>query len=113
ALSDVAADVFRGRLVVCARNPRAPGRGCTPSFFLDRHDCALPIHAYSHRLLRRAHVLHTPIAASGAASLGAAADHGRLSRAGHEGGLAYVVAPAFARFPPYQARPYSYRGSDQ
>src|SRR3546814_7132903 len=49
---------------------------------LDRHGAAVPVAAHPARLLRRAHVLHPPHPAPGAASPGAAADHGRVPRLG-------------------------------
>src|SRR5690554_102431 len=82
-----------GRSVaIPARHSRAQGHRLAQSAVLVGHGHTLSFHAYPAGLLRRAHVFHTPPAASGAASPGAPAYHGRLPRTGVAGGLADALA---------------------
>src|SRR3546814_5039776 len=80
---------------------------------LDRHGAAVPVAAHPARLLRRAHVLHPPHPAPGAASPGAAADHGRVPGLGDARRPAHGLAGAVARFPAHRGRPRPGGRADQ
>src|SRR3546814_18316236 len=73
---------------------------------LDRHGAAVPVAAHPARLLRRAHVLHPPHPAPGAASPGAAADHGPVTELGDARRPAHVLAGAASRFSAHRSRPH-------